>query len=224
MKKATLSIVPVILLSILFILSPARSDAQARNRFTVRVTPGPDYAATTSILFFIKVPLHPQIACWLETQDGKYVGTLYVTAKGAKKNFFSAPAGRPEALPVRYHLQGSQGPAADAVSGATSGGRAEHVAQLPTPLAPGRYVAFLEVNRSYDYNERFTKKNSGVNGQPSIIYRAEIEVGKDGSKAVFSPVGMGSDDGADGRIQPGLDGITTAIKLIDTAEIEYSGS
>ncbi len=223
MRKPT--IIAVILLGVLVGVPAARSGAQARGQFTLRVTPGPDYSASTRILLFIKMPLHPQMACWLESLDGHFLGTIYVTAKGEKKKFYAAPAaGRPEALPVWYHVQSSGAPAADAVSGATSAGAAEHVAKAPAGLAPGRYAAFLEVNRSFDYNDRFTKKNSGVNGQPSIVYRAEIVVGPAGSKAVCAPIGTGSVDGSDGRVTPGLDGITTALTLIEKAEIEYSGN
>jgi hypothetical protein len=217
------SIVALAILVMFTIAPAARSQAQARNQFTLKVSPGPDYKASTRILLFITIPIHPQIACWLETPEGAYVDTIYATAKGAKKDFYSAPAGRPEALPVWYHRQAAHPASVDAISGATAAGAAEHVAKLPIDLSPGRYVAFLEVNRSYDYNGRYTKQDSGVNGQPSIIYRAEIVVGSASSMGVFSPIGTGSVDGSNGNITPGLDGITTALTLIDKAEIDYSG-
>jgi hypothetical protein len=125
---------------------------------------------------------------------------------------------------VWYHFQEKQSNALDAVSHATAAGSVEHDLQLPTPLAPGRYIAKLEVNRSYDYNERFTRSNSGVNGQPSLIFRADLDLGAGPSRARFVPVGVGSIDGADGSITPGLVGITTALGLIDHAEIEWSGN
>ena len=203
------------------VLSGAQTSKVQGQKFTLNVTPGKDYNASTTILLFIKIPLYPQMACWLETPDGTYVGTIYVTPKGAKKSFFSAPAkGRPEALPVWYHRQSERPPSPDAVSGATASSEAEHVTKLS--LSPGRYVAFLEVNRSYDYNERYTKASSGVNGQPSLIYRAELEAGSDPSHAAFAPIGTGSVDGSDGSIMPGLEGITTALTLIDHATIACS--
>jgi hypothetical protein len=42
------------------------------------------------------------------------------------------------------------------------------------------------------------------------------------SKAVFKPIGTGSLDGSDGQIRPALEGITTALHLLDSAEISYS--
>ena len=211
------------------ILGPSMGDAQDRapvpsGQFALDIVPGPEYSASTSLLLFIKIPLYPQIACWIETPDGQFVDTVYVTSKGAKKSFFSAPAsGRPEALPVWYHLQSKAASSIDAVSSATAASASEHKAKFGASLAPGRYQVFLEVNRSYDYNATYTKANSGVNGQPSVIYRAELTVGKDPNSASFIPIGTGSVDGSSGGVAPGLDGITTALKIIKDAEIRYGG-
>jgi len=40
--------------------------------------------------------------------------------------------------------------------------------------------------------------------------------------ALLAPVGTGSVDGKDGSIQAGLDGITTALQLIDGVEVGYT--
>jgi len=216
------AVLAIALLLLCAVQSGAQTSQVKGRTFTLTVTPGKDYGASTTILLFIRIPLYAQIACWLETPDGKYVDAIYVTPKGAKKSFFSAPArGRPEALPVWYHRQAGKPAVPDAVSGATASKEAAHAKRLA--VGPGRYVVFLEVNRSYDYNERYTKANSGVNGQPSLIYRAELEAGKDPSRARFEPIGTGSVDGSDGTITPGLEGITTALTLIDHATIECSG-
>jgi hypothetical protein len=192
------------------------------NHFVLKIAPGADYSTSTTIFFFFKIPIYPQIACWIETLEGEYIDTIYITSKGAKKNFFSAPAaGRPEALPVWYHLQQAKPTNTDAVTSATSANSAEHISQSFDQLKPGKYIVLLEVNRSYDYNDQYTKANSGVNGQPSLIYRAEIIVGDASATSELVPFGVGSADGSDGNIRPGLDGITTALKLIDKADIEY---
>jgi hypothetical protein len=82
-------------------------------------------------------------------------------------------------------------------------------------------AARLEINRAYDYNETYTKKNAGVTGQPSLIYSCEINVGSGPSRGVFAPWGTGSLDGSDGTVKPGLAGITTALHLLQSAEIQY---
>ena len=190
-------------------------------QFALALVPGPEYKTTTR-WFIFTVPITPQIACWLETPDGKYIATIFVTAKGAKKAWMSAPAGgRPEALPVWFHIQSHETPSVDAVSGASPGGEFHKTFSLPEGLKPGRYIARLEINRSYDYNETYTKANAGVTGQPSLIYSCEITVGSGASLGVFAPIGTGSLDGSDGNIRPGLKGITTALNLLQSAEIRY---
>lgn len=191
------------------------------GRFTLNLAPGSSYKFHTWWLIF-PVPIYPQVACWVETPQGEYLGTVYATAKGAKKTWISAPAtGRPEALPVWFHLQGKGEASADTVSGATPSGATKRNSSLADSLKPGTYVVKLEVNRSYDYNERYTRANSGVVGQPSLVYTCEIAVGSGPSKAVFKPLGTGALDGSDGEVRPGLDGITTALQLFSSAEISY---
>ena len=194
------------------------------KHFILKISAGADYSTSRTILIFFKIPIYPQIACWIETAEGKYIDTIYVTAKGARKSFFSASSsGRPEALPVWYHIQSGR-INTDAVTSATSAGSAEHESVSLGELRPGKYVVKMEVNRSYDYNDRYTRTNSGVNGQPSLIYRAEIDIGNSAASAELVPFGVGSPDGSDGNVRPGLGGITTALKLIDKAEIEYVAS
>ncbi len=230
-KKGVAAAIALVAVSALSSCGGARSSTSQSHiegrRFSLQITAGPGYDGGVKFLFF-KIPLHPQMACWLETTDGQYVGTISVTDRAAKKAWRGAPAaGRPEALPVWYHsltaqplLQSAQ---TDAVSTATPGGNAEIVSSLARSLPPGVYVAKLEVNRSIDYNGRFTKANSGVNGQPSLVFAAEITVGDTPSTAELVPMGTGSLDGADGSVRQGLDGLTTALTLIQKAQIRCSG-
>jgi Predicted periplasmic protein (DUF2271) len=199
---------------------PPQKTIVQGSRLTLELTPGPDYRTSLTFLIF-QIPILPQVACWLENEDGRFVQTVFITARGAKKNWYSAPSkGRPEALPVWDHLQKSAAGGADAVSGATSSGETKRDAAA-SGLQPGRYAAFLEVNRSYDYNERYTRANAGVNGQPSVIYRCDIIAGREVSTGKFEPIGTGSLDGSDGKITAGLEGLTTALTLLSKAEITW---
>jgi len=201
-------------------IGEAQTNQISNTAFILKVLPGPQYNVPKRFLLFFEIPIYPQIACWIESPDGKYMGTIYVTEGGAKNNYTFAPRGeRPEALPVWSHRKVGQVAIPDAVSGATSETAAQHREVLSMPL--GRYNAYLEVNRAYDYNETYTRSNSGVNGQLSIVYRASIIVGKVASAAKFAPIGTGSVDGSDGTLRPGLVGITTALSIIRDAEIDY---
>jgi len=197
----------------------APAPAVTGPRFELALVPGPAYRHSVGFLF-IKLTMYPQVACWVETPDGRYVDTIYVTGKGAKKKFYGAPsAGRPEALPVWSHARGAASLHADAVSGATPAGSVQAVSPAAGAFAPGRYVVKLEVNGSYDYNDRYTRANSGVNGQPSLVYSVQIHVGKGDESADLVPVGTGSVDGSNGSITPGLEGLTTALEILSSARI-----
>lgn len=203
---------------------PQAAAAQVRGpRFALDLVPGPSYTHASAVIVF-KMHFPPQIACWIESPDGRYLDTIYVTGKSAKKKFFAAPsAGRPEALPVWSHAAAGNAASVDAVSGATPGGGTHHESPAPQGLEPGRSIVKLEVNSSFDYNDHFTKANSGVNGQPSIIYQTDLLIGAGNFTGVFVPIGTGSVDGSDGKIRPGLEGITTALQILGSAQIEYKG-
>jgi hypothetical protein len=189
--------------------------------FELDLVPGSSYRHSVGFLIF-RIAMYPQIACWIETLEGKYMTTIYVTRKGAKKRWFGAPSsGRPEALPVWSHARDQVLSSTDGVSGATLAGTLQVESSLPARLAAGTYVVKLEVNSSYDYNERYTRANSGVNGQPSVIYSGRIGVGKGETEVDLTPVGTGSVDGSDGNIRPGLGGITTALQILQSVRVLY---
>ena len=74
----------------------------------------------------------------------------------------------------------------------------------------------MEVNHSFDYNDYLTENNSGVNGQPSLIYHAKFIAGTSGI-AKLNPIGHGSVDGSNGNIVYELDSFTTAFTIIKDA-------
>ncbi|HTP57654.1 MAG TPA: hypothetical protein VMM82_01985, partial [Spirochaetia bacterium] len=88
-------------------------------------------------------------------------------------------------------------------------------------LPAGTYVVKLEINASFDYNARYPRSSSGVNGQPSLVYAGTLETGKGESAVDLEPVGTGSIDGSDGSIRPGMEGITTALQMLQSAHILY---
>jgi hypothetical protein len=205
--------------------SPARTGPEAAalvgQRFELDLAPGSSFHHAMRLLVF-SIPLYPQIACWIETPDGAYVQTIYATAKGAERKWFGAPsAGRPEALPVWYHARAQSSAGADAVTSATPAGTVRAQMPLPPGLAAGTYVVKLEINSSYDYNQSYTRANSGVNGQPSVIYSGRIRIGSGETQADLVPIGTGSVDGSDGNIRPGLDGITSAREQLQSARVLY---
>lgn len=122
----------------------------------------------------------PQIAVWIETSDGTYVDTLFVTKKASENKWiFSPKEGRPESLPDWYKAKG-QNPAEkissekiDATTSATP--KNGIVTSKEVNLEKGKtYVFKCQANQSFDYNDFYTKKNSGVDGQPAVLYIEEM--------------------------------------------------
>lgn len=169
----------------------------------------------------------PQFAVWLETADGVFLRTLYVTSRASKKSWiFSPKEGRPESLPVWYHSSKHQSAKKkadspdseklDAVTSATPKGGIIFKTELEE--VPLRIRA--EFNTSFDYNDSYTKKNSGVNGQPSVIYGAEIPADFSSGEIKLSFLGTGSLDGSDGIIHEDTQGLTTALKIVKAVAIK----
>lgn len=122
----------------------------------------------------------PQIAVWVEDSDGTYVDTLFVTKKASENKWiFSPKEGRPESLPDWYKAKG-QNPAEkissekiDATTSATP--KNGIVTSKEVNLEKGKtYVFKCQANQSFDYNDFYTKKNSGVDGQPAVLYIGEM--------------------------------------------------
>ena len=214
---ANQKIIVAIFFSLLVFVS-AQAQEITESQFTIKLTPGKYYQSYTK-WFIFKIKIYPQVAVWLENEDGKYIKTLYVTEKVSKNKWISAPEeGRPEALPVWSHLQKEP---CDAVTGATPKSQTLREAKL-ADIPKGTYIVKLEVNRSYDYNEAYTSENSGVTGQPSLIYKAILEIGDKESKAEFEPIGMGALHGEDGNINPELNNIDTAFELLQELSISWT--
>ncbi len=163
----------------------------------------------------------PQLAVWLEDQNGRYIKTLYVTKKASALSWLFGPKeGRPESLPVWYHASSRNSKKAlenpssndkeiDAVTSATPKGGLV----ISGEIIDESCVIKVEVNASFDYNSTWTKKNSGVNGQPSVVYQAEISAGKKGELELRF-AGSGSVDGSDGIIHQDAAGLDSAKKIV----------
>ncbi|WP_347332319.1 hypothetical protein [Marinimicrobium locisalis] len=175
----------------------------------------------------------PQIAVWMETLEGQYIDTLYVTGKAASSGFGETDTGatrRPEALPYWSHSRGVEeadgyfvplrnNADLDGVSGATP--KSDYQIALSAPRM-GRYRLLLEVNRSYDFNDYYTRERfpedpiysgDGASGQPSLIYETIIDSAAPG-QYLLSLLGRGHHSGADGALYRDLEGITTARNIL----------
>lgn len=199
-----------------------KPGASSGPRLKLELVPGPYYAKKVNLLVY-SYTVWPQVAVWLERPDGSFIDTLYVTEVVVTGKYDAAPkGGRPEALPVWSALKAKVTSPVDAVSSPTTvGADVVYGSDLAARLPAGTYVVKLETNRSYDWNATYTKKNSGVNGQPSVLYAATVEIGGRSAIVPFKPIGTGSVDGSDGLMRSGLQGIDTALELFSSMNVTY---
>ena len=82
------------------------------------------------------------------------------------------------------------------------------------------YFVMSEVNQSFDYNEYWTKENSDVNGQPSVIYAGQFTAQEKLNEFSLNFAGTGSIDGKSGAIDKSNDAtLTTAKEIISNIKV-----
>jgi hypothetical protein len=194
------------------------------GQLTVEIIPGSHFE-NTGWFFIFPFKKGPQMAAWIENDQGGYLETIFVTQKAGSQKWLDAPTqGRPEGLPVWTNRVSQRGAAVDAVTVATTTAQVDK-SMIRSALVPGKYVVYLEVNISYDWNPVWAKDlpktdvhYNGVNGQPSLVYRAEIEIGHPGMVSML-PWGTGSPLGQDGVLTQSLSGLDTALEILSSAQV-----
>lgn len=208
------------------------------KEISVKVTPGENW----------KEKREPQVAVWLEDEEGNYIRTLYVTERASHKSWiFSPKKGRPESLPVWYGAS-NDGSASDkesaspATASAPSGSKAspanpsaplsrdldavtgatpKSALTLTAQIEDRACIIKAEFNNSFDYNDFYTKKNSGVNGQPSVVYTAKIPADlAAGQEITLEFEGTGSLSGENGEINKRAENLTTAKKIVKAVTVQ----
>ena len=223
MKKLSLAVFAVIVISLIGCVGCNTGGKTAQpiisNAMELIVESGEHWLGKMKVLFF-SVKKTPQIAAWIEDEEGRYIATITVTNRSAKKNWRSSPKeGRPEALPVWNHKQRNNASnEIDTVSTATPKGSVEAKIDSDLLINGDTYNIYLEINHSFDYNDYWTKDNSGVNGQPSLIYYAQFTAGVPCNKPLV-PIGHGSVDGSNGNISDGLENLTSALGIVKNVNI-----
>jgi len=225
-------LISIVLIIMVLITGSACSTGSVDSQFydnggnlVVEVKPGRAFT-NWGWAFIIPFRKGPQMAAWVENEQGDYVGTLFATGKTARQNWVGANAGeRPESLPVwTKAVSGSQVVVADAVTTATPV-EGQVISRNGSSVLPaGKYTVLLEVNHSYDWNGVWARDlaagdshANGVNGQPSLVYQAVAVVGAGSASLIMQLKGRGSVDGSDGLIHPSLDGMDTALEIIESA-------
>ena len=174
----------------------------------------------------------PTFAIWLEEKESGFVQTIYVTGKAAEDSWVLAEE-RPESIPVWYGVrqreQTGYGLQVDALSGATPAGDTAIIHwQVPERMHDKQVSIFIEANNSYDFNafysdQKGTAGYSGENGQPSLIWRAQLDFAKsDDEEIIPEIIGHGSLRGENHNIYPDISQVTTALETFSYMGIRFS--
>ena len=235
---ATVGVIAVLVLLGMLVGCGNGPSVTAREGVRVRIVPGPHYRHEFPLFWFFALRNPPQMVLWSETLDGEFIETVMVTRKLGTDRWSRAPGDetpsatltRRSAAPVWSHRSGRSGNASlDAVTRATPGRGAALEAHVPVLSAEGFYL-YLEVNHSTDFNDAYPADarpgepgySGGAygSGQPSVIYRAYVDLlNPEQSETVFRLIGHGSSDGSDGDVASNLDGIGTALEIVDEVRL-----
>jgi hypothetical protein len=209
----------------------------------VSISAGRHWLHRHPVFLFISIMTPPQVAIWIESPEGDYVKTVYVTQRAATQGWRATPGEkvpprgirRPESLPVWSHHRGIRyedglymptkgSPLTDATSGASFKGSFN--AALDAGPGLRKFRLLVELNVSIDFNDAYPESaqpgDPGYSGgelgsgQPSVIYAADVDLDSGEREWRLELIGHGSPDGADGSIDPDVSGLTTALEIADS--------
>ena len=172
----------------------------------------------------------PQFAVWVEDETGDFLDTVFVTrTMGQEEFWFSSLKERPYVLPIWLPLARAardretlgvpdKNLVADTVTGATpSAGVFQLLWAVPDELFEKTVVFKVEVNARHDENEAYPDNF----GQPSVLWRGEIHMGRETTLSFGSIVGHGAPDGATGAILTDMEGLDTELQRFRTVKVTY---
>ncbi len=238
MKKSTiLFLIPVLVAGLFSCKSSSIPDQEVPEQ----ISSNPAGAGPHLQVRFIRGEAHnhPLMSIWAEDMDGNYLQTLFV-AESIGKGIFQhgdatsgkwlpAEIRRPAALPVWSHSRGvkeddglfvptPEHAIPDAYTGATPQASFQLDTRLDKP-GPTRFYVLFEVNQTWDWNEYWTNNKYPddpvykTSCQPSLIYRALVDLNDDKKENELELIGRGHHSGKDGKIYTDLETMTTALNI-----------
>ncbi len=183
---------------------------------------------------------YPLFAAWIEDSDENYIETIYVSKSISSSTFKNRVLRRPEALPCWSHRRNIKAQDGlyvplhsakdlDAVTGATP--HSNFTIKTGSSLHNlSKFRILFEINQSFDWNDSYAKNSfpkdsiysgPGGVGQPSVVYAVNIDKGelKDKNVFIMKAIGHGHYSGKNGIIFSNLEGITTALSIVDSIKV-----
>jgi len=242
MRNGLMSIAAILLLSACGV-----QTAKKVEKFNFTTNPNGKGAEMLFEFSAGKAHNHPSMAIWMETVDGTYIQTLYVTNYFAKGVFGNAPlsdttwsnkpgpARRPAGLPYWAHQRGikvpdgtynptPENPIPDAYSGATPKGDFS-LNSKSDAAAPEKFRILMEINQPWDWNtywhnNKFPGDNDyKTSAQPSVVYAVMVSLTDENKEYYLNPIGHGHYSGKDGKLYTNLKFHTDALNIVDWAKV-----
>jgi len=177
----------------------------------------------------------PTFALWITDEFDTYVDTIYVSKKIGQVAWISNDDPRPEALPLWSFKRGGQpteeSPVPDGITGATP--KDSSMYQVSPGSGLSKFTLWLELNHSLDYNsyylEGINDENAenysggiGGSGQPSLVYRADIDLNTDSGMLInFVLAGHGEPGGeSTGTVYADTSSVSSAKEILERAEVK----
>lgn len=217
----------------LFIFQVKVDSKNVDRIVTIEVKAGPRYTFEHQY-GLTKLKIIPQMAIWLEDSQGNYVDTIFVTEKAGKSGW--GKVRRPSALPIWSHQRGvkyadglympdKKNPLPDAITGATAKTSFIKKWIVPGEIKDGAYILKVEVNSSFDYNNRFHNKlkendkdYNDVSGQPSLLWEGRVTIGQP-FEITLTKTGHGHPSGKNGHVYKDLTGLTSALEIVESITV-----
>jgi len=188
---------------------------------------------------------HPSFSIWIETLDGEFIETVFVTQSigtgifghgsigDEKWDTKPGPQYRPAALPYWIHKRSAvpgqaalptpDKPAPDAVTGATPVGPAVVKFKTDTTL-PRMFRILLEVNQPWDWNsywhnQRLDDVNYRSSCQPSMLYAVTINLDDSTQEYYLNPIGHGHPAGKNGKLFTDISTLSSAKEILGQIQV-----
>ncbi len=169
----------------------------------------------------LKITTTPQMVLWVESKDGSYKKTIWMTRKFAAQEWagqrYDADKVFRESTFTRWLRQfpgewpSRNRPLPDSVTGASPQG--DHSVSLSIP-AGQPLVIYLEVNNAFDENKSFPN-GSIMDGQPGVVYTAEW----DGKKGANLELRLQFWSSPEGVLKKDLHSLTTAKNILKKVQL-----
>jgi hypothetical protein len=204
---------------------------------TIRVTAGESWVHKQK-MGMLNLSVIPQVVVWTEDKEGRYLDTLFITQAYGKQNWKFVDTDPDETLrtltfPVWSSRRREAGypsvtrnsPMPDDVTAATP--KTGFTLYTTAGTVPEDFNLFMEINKSFDGNDAFYGQWDGtddgfteetINGQPSVVYMAEIRGGET-EDVSLEIAGRGGSSETDEPFYNDTSGMTTALNLIAGATV-----